>query len=522
MNSRSIDRDDPADHPSENRQMRIILVPLDERPVNVDIPRQVAAIAGVDIEIPSGSILPNRRSPADVGAIHAWMLERAGRGVSHLIACIDTVVHGGIIPSRITESPARTTLERLDVFRSLKASSPALSISAVSLIMRASDSYSAVEEPEYWSRHGRELHRLGADLHRALERDAAGESVPVAPDDDIPQAIVRDFEIRRLRNHLINLSALELHEEGVIETLALTTDDTAPHSAGSAEQLWLRYWSRALPAGGSVLMYPGADEVGAVLVARALTTAVGPPAFTVACGEAEGLNRVPNFENAPLGQSVLRQISAAGGRVTSPGEQPDIVVVVHAPDPHRGDFFVNTPASDPGATERTLGEVRKALHAGHPVALADVRFSNGGDPQLVDALAAEGLLLQLSSYGGWNTAGNSLGSAIAHSIACWAGNKLGTLDRLEAERALLTRILDDRVYQSGIRGRLHSEVFSDEIGEVSVDIQRRATELIEEALQSYIDQLAYRSRAWTVESVTLPWGRSFEISLRIEPVADAQ
>lgn len=498
--------------------MRIALVPLDERPVNVDIPRQVAAIAGVDIEIPDERIISAMRSPADLKALHAWMVEQSSDPrTSHLVACIDTVVHGGIIPARITNDSTGAVLERLGIFRSLKALNPGLSIYAVSLIMRASDSYSAVEEPDYWSDYGRELHRLGADLHRSLARDVAGAPAGEVPTVDIPCSTVRDFELRRLRNHMINLSSIALHEESFIDTLALTADDTAPHSAGSAEQVWLRHWCRAFPNGKSVLMYPGADEVGAVLVARALTAVAGSPAFAIACGEPDGLDRVPNFENAPLLDSLVRQVGAAGGHMASPGERPDIVLVAHAPDPERGDFFGQVPTSDRGATERAVGEVKKALAMGYAVALADVRFSNGGDPQLVDQLADEDLLLRLSAYGGWNTAGNSIGGAVAHSIARWAGEKFGTLDRVEADRALLTRILDDNVYQSVVRPRLHVDVFEGEIGPVPEDKQRAACERITTSLQEHVDRITRNSGFWSVSAVRLPWSRSFEIAFQLEP-----
>ncbi|MCH3176462.1 DUF4127 family protein, partial [Listeria monocytogenes] len=38
--------------------MRIALVPLAERPVNVDLPRQVAAIAGAELLLPPAEAMP--------------------------------------------------------------------------------------------------------------------------------------------------------------------------------------------------------------------------------------------------------------------------------------------------------------------------------------------------------------------------------------------------------------------------------------------------------------------------------
>lgn len=498
--------------------MRIALVPLDERPVNVDLPAQVAAIAGVELLAPPAAAMPDFRRPADIDALHGWLRTLIAPGtLDHLVVCVDTLVHGGIIPARISDDSTATALQRLDLLRELKSAAPGLPITAASLIMRASDSYSDVEEPAYWSRCGRELHRLGAHLHHRLEADVAGApGTELVDAGSVPDVVRSDFELRRLRNHVVNLAALGLHEEGVIAALALTADDTAPYSAGSAEQVWLRHWARALPSGPRVLMYPGADEVGAVLVARALSATLGGPTWRISCGEADGLERVPNFENAPVRESIARQITASGGRLATPDETAELVLVAHAPDPARGDYFMSRPHSDMAATEGTVRAVRAALDSGALVALADVRFSNGGDPQLVDRLADEGLLLRLASYGGWNTAGNSIGGAVAQATALWAGHRTGTADEAAQRVALLTRILDDRAYQAGTRLAMHGDEFDGRIGPVDPATERRAIARITAELDAYLRRILRGDQQWRVADLRLPWHRSFEIGLQLE------
>ncbi|MCL2795788.1 MAG: DUF4127 family protein [Microbacteriaceae bacterium] len=491
--------------------MRIALVPLDERPVNTELPRQVAAIAGVELLLPPADAMPSFRTAADTAAIADWLRGVAG-DVDHVVACIDTVVYGGIIPARITGDDPAESLRRLAVFREL-AMRPDLRIAAAALVMRASDSYSNLEEPEYWDRHGRDIHALGGRLHRALIADAVGQQPDDAPETTVPDTIRGDFQRRRLRNHLVNLAALGLYEEGVLDALTLTADDTAEHSAGSAEQLWLRHWMRALPHANGVLMYPGADEVGAVLVARALCSGLPGPRWRVVCAEPDGLERVPKYENLPVQDSLARQLQAAGGRVASADERADLTLVVHAPDPARGDCFDAVPESDPAATAATAAAVESALDTGAVVALADIRFTNGADPALVDLLAERGLLLRLSAYAGWNTAGNSIGSAVATASAVWAGGQRGTLDTDAVERALLTRVLDDRVYQSGVRVALHGIPYPERSGLLEPDAQASAEARIRRELQHHLDTAFPGATDWTVARVTLPWRRRFEIGV---------
>lgn len=500
--------------------MRIALVPLDERPVNVDLPAQVAAVAGAEVLAPPATAMPDFRRPADIAALHAWLRTLVATGtVDHLVVCVDTLVHGGIIPARISDDSTATVLRRLDLLRELRSAAPGLPITAASLIMRASDSYSNVEEPSYWSRCGRELHRLGGQLHHRLEADIKQASgTDLGDGGNVPDAVRSDFELRRLRNHVVNLAALGLHEEGVVTALALTADDTAPYSAGSAEQVWLRHWARALPSGPQVLMYPGADEVGAVLVARAICATLGTPTWHVSCGETDGLERVPNFENAPLRDSIARQITASGGRLAMPDESAELVLVAHAPDIDRGDYFMARPRSDSAATDGTLRAVRTALDSGALVALADVRFSNGGDPELVDRLADEGLLLRLASYGGWNTAGNTIGGAVAQATALWAGHRTGTADEAAQRAALLTRILDDRAYQAGTRLAMHDDEFDGRIGPVDPATERRAIARITVELDTYLRRILRGDQQWRIADLRLPWHRSFEIGVQLECV----
>ena len=355
----------------------IVLLPLDERPVNTQLPDDVARIAGRRTVLPPA--LPRFREPADTAALGEWLLERAADPLTEsIVASLDLVAYGGLIPSRTSSDSLREVLARLDTLRIVRARHPVMPVNAVSLVTRATDSYSPVEEPEYWEQHGRELHALGGLLHSATIADSEDSgSVPVA-DLGIPEEIRQDFARRRLRNHIGNLYAIDLLDEGVLSFLAITADDTAERAAGTNEQWWLRHWQRTLPGAAGLLMYPGADEVGAILVARALaTTARVTPSFEIVCVEPAALDRVASYENGPVGNSVERQVRAAGG--TLGGAAADVVLVVHAPDADHHDWFGRTPSpTSPALVDQTVAVIRAALTAGRRESSCLVRFSGPG------------------------------------------------------------------------------------------------------------------------------------------------
>jgi hypothetical protein len=485
----------------------LALVPLDERPVNTQLVADVAAIAGWTVELPPMAILPHFRHGADLDAISSWLdAQVAMPGTRAAIVSLDTFVGGGLIPMRTSQDSVVDLISRLGVLRDIATSHPDVPISAISLVTRASDSYSAVEEPDYWERFGRELHRLGADAHRGWSKKE-----PVRT--PVPREVRHDFAMRRLRNHTVTLAAMGLTAERVLAHLDVTADDTADYSAGSIEQEWLSYWGVLDPALDTPVR-PGADETGAVVAARTIAVDADlSPVVRVEC-DPDGLARTPPFENDPLMQSVPRQIHAAGGRPEIKGEQPaDIVLVIHAPDPSRGDHFASIePRTDPFSVSDTMNRIRSALSTGLPVVVADVRFVNGGDIVLANSMRDEGLLQQLAGYAGWNTAGNALGSAVAIAVTTAVARARGSYQAGAARRALHRRLLDDVLYQAEIRRKLAPSLFRGEIGPISAEARARAEIRITESL-------IRAARDWGIEAphrVGLPWSRSFEVKIEFD------
>jgi hypothetical protein len=498
--------------------MDLALLPLDDRPVNTTMVSDIAAIGGASVALPPPEMLPRFREAGDPPALGAWLNDTCATGADGVVASLDLLGYGGLIPSRISSDSLQQVLANLSVLEEIHHRHPGLHIGALNVFLRASNSNNASEEPDYWTDHGVQLHSLGGRAHHEwldrLGQPTVGD--PRVGSDGVPDDVRRDFALRRLRNHAVNLAAIGLLHAGVVQTLLLTADDTAERSAGSAEQAIVDYWRTLLGTADNLLVYPGADEVASVMTARLLSLRQGSVVcFAVECVEPGGLDRVAPFENVPLELTAVRQIGAAGARVVA--ANPDVRLVVHAPSPDGGDYYGSLPShpTDAGLVRATVDAVRAGLERGERVAVADCRFPNGADPALVEALRDAGLLLDLLSYGGWNTAGNAMGSTVAAAVAGVVGEAAGTLDSAAQQRFLLTRLVEDYGYQSVVRRELMERGHGYDEVDLYGERGRRAAAWVRQRLDEVLAGLVGPDAGWEVTEVDFPWGRPFEIGLRL-------
>jgi hypothetical protein len=161
--------------------------------------------------------------------------------------------------------------------------------------------------------------------------------------------------------------------------------------------------------------------------------------------------------------------------------------------------------------------IQRHLEAGRPVVAADVAYPNGSDPVLIELLKERARLPELASYGGWNTAGNTIGTALAHACAFFQIREQAQRDA--HERFLLHRFLEDWGYQHLVRRQVRAWLH-EQTGDTTVTAGnlQATTNLIEERLQALIAELpGFAGRYRIVPgSARLPWQRTFEVDFDID------
>lgn len=402
--------------------------------------------------MPPAELMPRFREPADVTGLAAWLRDIDESVDAHVIS-LDLLVHGGLVPSRLSQDHIGEVIPRLEVLRELQA--PISAYQVVTRLPHYDNASRSRQEPEYWATHGQRMF----ELSRAWDRRARGEADAAEVDaalQAVPAEYREDLVRRRMRNHAVNLAALELAADGVVQDLLITSDDTAPRGLPASDRSALSSWNDRLDAGA--LLYPGADEVPSVLVSRVVSRAHGvTPRIFVASPDAEGLGRIAPYEDVPIDQGVDRQIRALGGERVASVDLADLVLMIHAPSAVPGDW-TGEPITQDSSRESDLvtTETAKLLAAGHRVALSDLRYANGSDPTLLAALDEAGVLGQLVSYGGWNTAGNTLGTTLAAGVSALLDD--GAQADAARERFLIAKIIEDGHYLPELRVRLQDQL----------------------------------------------------------------
>ncbi len=442
--------------------MKVVFVPIDNRPVCYTLPEIIAEIDdNIDFLIPPRAMLGDLTKSADINRLLGWLAKIPETDA--IILSLDTLAYGGLIPSRRssdTFEQIKSRILRLKEILQVKGAK----IYAFSSIMRISNNNFNIEEKEYWAQWGKKIFEYSFYTHK----------IGISPVNDIPSEILKDYLETRKRNFEINKIYLEWQKEGLFDTLIFSKDDCAEYGLNVQE-------AQELEKMGAFTK-TGADEIPLSLFSRAISGEIKIcPIFL----EPESKNLISNYEDISIENSVKGQIELAGGKCCRENEA-DILLYINNFKDHQGEIVMNID------TEMFNGifEVPKK-----PYMIADVRFANGADNNFVKELFKNNIDDKyFFGYCAWNTSANTLGSLICGAKVKFFAQRY---NKIAFNRLQVTRFLDDWAYQANVRQNL-DELNIDKLYREMKDYEKVVGEKLG------ID--------FSVEYI-FPWNRLFEVEI---------
>ena len=436
--------------------MKIAFLPIDNRPVCYSLAKNIVEIdKSIELYLPSRELLGDLTKVAKVEELLNW-LENLPK-VDSLILALDTLVYGGLIPSRRSLDRFDELKERLEKIKPCLANKK---VYAFSSIMRISNNNYNEEEKEYWSKYGKKIFEYSF---------SGGKNKS-----DIPDEIIEDYLNTRKRNFEINKLYLNWQKEGIFDTLIFSKDDCAEKGFNVEEAKTLE------KLGGRTKT--GADEIPLTLLARAINKNIKIyPEFT----EPEYKDRISNYEDVSIEKSVVGQLELAGFQISSKNDA-DLILVVNNFIEKQGELVMGW---------ETRSYEGNFVVPNKPYAIADVRFANGADNAFVEQLLDKIDLENFYGYAGWNTSANTLGSLLCAMKVKWQALKY---EEAAFRKLELIRFLDDWAYQANVRSQIETPC---DISKLMQPYQVRLQQILKIKPQNI--------------NYLYPWNRKFEVEVRI-------
>jgi hypothetical protein len=499
------------------RRAPVAFVPLDDRPVTLQLPVMLGAIAGQPLITPPLTTVGHYLQPGDPELILNWLESPATADASAIVVSTDMVAYGGLVASRTPQAGLDPAVGRLRRLARLKLLRPAAFVGAFGTIVRLAPTGvpGNGQVTGYWAT-GSTVDAIAAYANLPDPPSAPADAAKAARLRALIGGSVLDAYLGvRARNLGVDEWALQFVYDGGFDRLVIGQDDAGPTGLHLRDVGALGNAVRDYGIGDRVSIEPGADELGMVAVARAFARNVGwRPAVRVVYSRPGGSEVQDRLEYVPIDVTIGRLIAACGARRVVQGG--DVILYVRVPDTNDADesIFENALATDVAA-ERS-------------VTVADLSFLSGGPGEsqrlLTEDLMARGIAGKIDGFASWNTTANTVGTSLAAALAAGAGRRAGTFDARAQAEFLLDRYIDDYAFHQFVRPELNETLRARDIDTtlLTPGIAREASSLNRALL--WPRALALLARIFpqyrdTGLTITLPWNRTFEtaIEVRLQP-----
>ncbi|MBV8531860.1 MAG: DUF4127 family protein [Candidatus Eremiobacteraeota bacterium] len=487
----------------------IAFVPMDDRPVTAQLPVLLGRIAGIPVNSPPAALQGHFLEPGRADALIVWLnQEAAKRQTGAFVISADMLAYGGLTASRVPGASYADAFSRLQELAHLRSEHPRAWIGTFGTIMRLAPTGIPAGTPFFAPYPIWAYLQQYANLHDPPLPSEAAEADRLRRLIGTPT--LDAYLATRDRNLAVDRLLLKMTAVGTIDRLVLGQDDAGPVGLHLRDVRLLQSELAAQGLEQRASIEPGADELGMALVASAIArTAKWVPRIAVRYSMPAGASYQDPIEYAPASTAIDALIALCGG--VRDDSDPDVTLYVRVPG--------TTAAQD----DALVASMARESVAGGAIALADLSFlvSYRRQAEFARRLLASGLAARLDAYSSWNTNANTVGTALAESIAAGAGRRMRTYDALAHRTFTFILFLDDYAFHDEVRPDLNATLAAQGITDhtlLSPETGAATTQRGRALLWSYATAiLAQLDPGYHIAamSIGLPWQRTFETSIDV-------
>ncbi|MFD1818221.1 Protein of unknown function [Pseudarcicella hirudinis] len=501
---------------------RVLLIPLDDRPPCLQFPVRMGLINDVELVSPPKELLGWFTDPGKTEEIGKWIDKQDLKTFDAAIISVDMLAYGGLVASRRYGTTEKEALEKMRIIEKIRRKAPQMKIYGSSVIMRLAPT--GDQKNEAYRQKLANWAEIADDEKELTQKNMLEKEIPAEALENYKKARERDLAINKL--------SIDLAEKRVFDYLILSQDDAKPRGVHVKDRETLAKIIAEKKLSERIALQPGADEVSMLLLAHAMSDkyAYHPKIKAIYSSEAAG-DKVMPFEDKPLRKTVSFHIRAVGAREVEDEKEAEILFYVFASRPDE--------ALTKRFAEKIIASHQLNSHSQPKgIIIADVDPKGdvqGGDINFTEMLKKEHVFSDILGYACWNTAGNTIGTALPHGFLSGVAQKRinvsgkkgkalsqEILNRMGYSQTwfMLNRLLDDYTYHSVIRPKAQGIIRKN--GWNSLRLSKDQTSFIEDycfkALQPVASDVAenYFSPASGKQCTLsdlyfdLPWERAFE------------
>ena len=502
---------------------RVLLVPLDSRPPCGQLVADNGRTAGVEIILPKSETMDFYTLPGDTSKMRKWLYDEI-KNCDEAIISIDQLLYGGLIASRNKPIKDEDITALAEYLKKLHEDNPNKKIHAFSILPRMNppdfvEKYQDRKKLMEWSRlvHKYDDKPLSetAEKIQILERE-------------IPSEQIKAYTEIYNRNLRLNCLLAKLVADGTLEDLTFGQDDGEVYSLPNLKlKEFMHYLHKNKIPGDKLAILHGADEVALSILTNIISRSNSFKVYVDYSSEKAAMKVMPYM-------AICNQ-DTAHERLNF---HHDFIVST----PEEADYILFISATDEETMDRRHYNAEKLLDyqkLGKPVALVDLSKNFIAQEALLPILIQESFPVNsLIAYAGWNTASNSIGTAVSQAEIYLTALNQG----LEQDRAVYSnlsnlnnRVCEDYYYLKDVIDLVNINLKKKGYSNVyDLDLEHNykwAVDMMEAAMKQRLIQYkasgAFTKSFWlqnTEYAVTdmqissyFPWPRTFEINLKTSP-----